>query len=145
MALLKKRQKARKLALQALYQWQINPCGLPELLTQFQMDPFYTHIEQPYFQEVLTEITEQPSHLDELFASILDRPVKELDPIALCILRIGCYELKSRLDIPYRVCINESVELAKTFGAEKSHKYINSILDKVAQNCRQQEYIRTSQ
>lgn len=89
-----------------------------------------------YFQALLRAIPKQASQLDVLFEPYLDRPLNEIGPIELTILRIASYELQYSLEIPYRVIINEAIELAKTFGPEDSYKYINSILDKVAEKSR---------
>jgi N utilization substance protein B len=93
-------------------------------------------VESGYFSELLHGIPAMLTELDALTAPLLDRPIDQLDPIERVILRIGSFELKQRIDIPYRVVINESVELAKLFGAEQGHKYVNGILDKLSQSLR---------
>jgi N utilization substance protein B len=130
------RRQARTYALQALYQWQIAGHSLNEVEAQFRAQFDFANADLPYFQELLHEI---PAHLSEVqnsFIPLLDRKLDDLDPIELSVLRIGCYELLKRIDVPYKVAINEAVNLAKKFGATDGHKYINGILDKVAHTTR---------
>ncbi|WP_394182746.1 transcription antitermination factor NusB [Marinomonas posidonica] len=133
------RSASRRLALQAVYQWQMNHTAVSEIETQFVMDQDMGACDKAYFREVLQGVTSGAKKLDSLFEELLDRPFAELDPIELAVLRIGAFELSERLDVPYRVAINESVELAKGFGATESHKYVNGILDKLAQRVRREE------
>ncbi|KZN13837.1 transcription antitermination factor NusB [Marinomonas sp. TW1] len=133
------RSASRRLALQAVYQWQMNHTAVSEIETQFVMDQDMGACDKAYFREVLQGVTSGTKKLDGLFEELLDRPFSELDPIELAVLRIGAFELSERLDVPYRVAINESVELAKGFGATESHKYVNGILDKLAQRVRREE------
>ncbi|MEP2619515.1 MAG: transcription antitermination factor NusB, partial [Marinomonas sp.] len=107
--------------------------------TQFVMDQDMASCDKSYFRELLQGVTASAKKLDGLFEELLDRPLAELDPIELAVMRIGAFELSERLDVPYRVAINESVELAKGFGATESHKYVNGILDKLAQRVRREE------
>ncbi len=135
----KARTAARKLALQALYQWHMTNLNISVIEMQLLEDPDrliiqdITKIDVPYFKQLLNGIYQQFNELDIAYTPLLDRNFNELDPIELTILRLGSYELKYCKDIPFKVAINEAVELAKGFGAEQSHKYINSILDKLAQ------------
>lgn len=133
------RRKARKFATQALYQWQMTKANLGEIETQFRVDNDMRKTDTQYFHELLHKIPTEVSELDSYFEPHLDRAKDELDQVELAILRIGTYELSKRIDVPYRVVINEGVELAKIFGATDSHKYINGILDKVAQRLRLME------
>jgi N utilization substance protein B len=133
------RSASRRLALQAVYQWQMNKTAVSEIETQFVMDQDMDSCDRVYFREILQGVTASAKKLDNLFEELLDRPLSELDPIELAIMRIGSFELSQRLDVPYRVAINESVELAKGFGATESHKYVNGILDKLAQRVRREE------
>ncbi len=133
------RSKARRYALQALYQWQIARQDLAEIESQFLAEHDMAKTDVAYFKTLLREV---PSRLDEIDAHIrpyLDRAMSSLDPVELALLRIGVCELSYHLEVPYRVVINEAVELAKTFGAEQSHKYINGVLDKVARELRSAE------
>ncbi|MEO9275208.1 MAG: transcription antitermination factor NusB [Marinomonas sp.] len=133
------RSASRRLALQAVYQWQMNQSSVSEIETQFVMDQDMASCDKSYFRELLQGVTASAKKLDGLFEELLDRPLSELDPIELAVMRIGAFELSERLDVPYRVAINESVELAKGFGATESHKYVNGILDKLAQRVRREE------
>lgn len=128
------RSAARQRVLQALYQWQMTGQNIATIENQFLDEEDMRRADIPYFQQLLHDIPAYVDTLDNLFSQLLDRKVVHLDPIELAILRIGCYELRYCPDIPWRVAINESVELAKKFGAEQSHKYVNGILDKVAHN-----------
>lgn len=129
------RKKARVLLLQALYQWQLSGTSAPDIEAQFRADNT-GRIDWEFFHEALFSVTSAPGDYDRLFASYLDREVSELNPVELALLRMGAYELARRLDVPYRVVINECVELAKTFGATDSHRYVNGVLDKAARELR---------
>ncbi len=133
------RHKARRFALQALYQWQVAQHSIQELAEQFAEERLMPKADEAYFQELITEIPAQYQILDDHFRSFLDRNLTDLDPIELVILRMMSYEMAQRLEIPYKVVINEAVELAKEFGAEESYKYINGIADQVAKKLRQVE------
>ena len=93
-------------------------------------------VDLEYYHEVLTGVDRDASELIEEIAKTIDREISELDPVTLSVLKLGTYELMHRIDVPYRVVINESVELAKIFGAADGHKYVNSVLDVVAGRCR---------
>lgn len=130
------RSLARERAMQALYQWQLTGEEPLQIDRQFMEEQDMKGVDKKYFSELLREI---PAHLAELDAhgdDVLDRGMEQVDPVERAILRIGIYELEHRIDIPYRVVINEMVELAKVFGAEQGHKYINGILDKLAAKLR---------
>lgn len=133
------RSRARELTLQALYQAQIAGHDTAELLRQFRERPDYEHVDQPYFEEVLTAVSKRTPQFAERLSEYADRPVEQLDPVELAILLIGYYELESRTDVPYKAVINEAVNLAKRFGAEDGHKYINAVLDRVAGALRRQD------
>jgi N utilization substance protein B len=128
------RSVARQRALQALYQWQFTQQELALIESQFlEETKMEMHkVDLAYFKKLLYEIPKNIAQLDASFSPLLDREITQLDPIELTILRIGCYELTFGKDIPFKVVINEAIELAKQFGAEQSHKYVNSILDKFA-------------
>lgn len=130
------RSKARRCALQALYQWQMAGQDLGDIESQFLNEQDIGGADLSYFSELLRSIPRQTTELDEQYRPFLDRAVDELDPIELAILRIGAYELMRHPEIPFRVVINEAVELAKTFGADQSHRYINGVLDKAARELR---------
>lgn len=135
----KPRSKARSLAVQALYQWQVTGQTAYDIGQQFAQDQDLKGSDRDYFEELLTQVPHHADELDGYLVPSLDRPLKEVDPVERAILRLGVYELRYRKDVPYRVVINESIELAKTFGGEQGHKYVNSILDAVAKVLRTAE------
>lgn len=134
------RGKARRFALQALYQMKLTGCGAAEVERQFLQDHEMKRVDTEYLHELLEGISTNNDALLVLIASKLDRKLDELDPVELAALLISSFELVHRIDIPYRVAINEGVELAKQFGAAESHKLVNSVLDEIARHCRQPEY-----
>ena len=133
------RRKARRFALQALYQWQLAGQPLNEIEAHFRAENDMKKVDLDYFHALLHGVPARVDELDTLFAPALDRKVQELSQIEKVILRIGTFELLDRIDVPYRVVINEGIELAKLFGADDSFKYVNGVLDKVARKCRQVE------
>ncbi|MDX1490292.1 MAG: transcription antitermination factor NusB [Pseudohongiellaceae bacterium] len=132
---LSERQKARRMVLQALYQWQLASASVADIQAEFRAY-YLGKIDWEYFHEVFPGIVAKVDELDEAITPLLDRQLDDLDPVELSLLRFGMYELLHRIDIPYKVVINESVELARVFGATDGHKYINGILDKAARNIR---------
>jgi len=130
------RSVARKLAMQALYQWQLNAQPWQDLCTQFRGDEDMARADAEYFQELVRGVVEQAAALDEALAADLDRPPSGLDPVEHAILLIGAYELAQRPDVPFRVAIAEAVTLAKRYGASEGHKYVNAILDRLARRLR---------
>jgi len=141
---LKKRHNARRLLVQALYQWQLTGEDVEVISQQFQEDSKFKHADSEYFLELLHDIAIHQAMIDGYFTSILDRKFEELNPVELSVLRLGTYELMKRLDIPYKVVINEATELAKIFGAAEGFKYINAVLDKVARELRKEEISKTT-
>jgi len=135
------RTQSRRVAVQALYQWQMTNEEIPVIIKQFNEDGLLEGLEFDFFKELLTEVSQSPENLDALYADYLDRSVALIDPVERAIMRMGVYELQSKVEIPYKVIINESVELAKRFGAEESHKYVNGILDNVAKQLRSAEMV----
>jgi len=133
------RTRARELLLQALYQKQIAGHDCDELLHQFRDQVAYERVDQEFFEELLTAICASQDTLEKGIDKLIDRPLEQLDPVELGVLLIGVYELESRSDIPYRVVINEGVNLAKRFGSLDGHKYINACLDAGAQSMRATE------
>jgi len=133
------RSWARRYAMQALYQRQLTGQDLTIIDAQFLTDQDMSKADVAYFQELLHQVHRQLEIIDATLAPFLDRPLLQVDPVELAILRIAGYELQFRLDIPYKVIINEAVELAKKFGAEQGHRFINGVLDKVAHRVRAQE------
>lgn len=130
---------ARKLAMQALYQWQLNAQTWEELHSQALASEESGRADSAYLQELIESVCREREALDAELAAFVDRPLAGLDPIEHAILLIGAYELKARADIPYRVVINEGVELARRFGATDGHKFINAVLDRAASQLRASE------
>lgn len=137
------RSRARELILQALYQKQLTGYDAQELLDQFRAREEYEQADKEFFDEILPAICEHQAGLESKIAELADRPTSQLDPVELAILLLGCFELGERPDVPYRVVINESVNLAKRFGAVDGHKYINAVLDKAADSLRPAEVGRS--
>ena len=130
------RRKARHFGLQALYQWTLSDASLVDIDAEFRVDNDFRNTDGEYFQALLRGVMEDVESLEALFSPLLDRALDDLDPIERNLLRMGTFELKERIDVPYTVVINEAVSLAKKFGATESHRYINGILDKVASELR---------
>lgn len=133
------RRKARRFALQALYEWAISQNPMFEIEARYRVENDMHKVDLDYFHELIHETVKQCDAIDDAFMPHLDRKFHELDHVERAILRIGTYELLHRLDVPYRVVINEGIELAKDFGATESHKYVNGILDEVAKQHRKLE------
>jgi N utilization substance protein B len=135
-----RRHKARHYAMQALYQWHMAGAPLGEIEAEFRGDYDFGKVDGEYFHILLHEI---PANVDGIEAAfepyMVDRSLEELDPIERALLRIATYELMERIDVPYKVVINEAVNLAKKFGATDSHKFINGVLDQVAHQLRSVE------
>jgi len=130
------RRKARKLALQALYQWHIAEAPVAQIEAEFLADNDMSKVDQEYFTEVLRGVPRSKSELDGHIEKHTDRLVNQMTPVEIAILRMGAYELMHRIDVPYKVIINEGVELSKSFGANEAHKFVNGVLDKMAQELR---------
>lgn len=126
------RRRARECAVQALYSWQISDNDPAVVELSFITEQDLKGVDTPYFRKLFRQTAENVAVVDTTLAAFLDRAAEELTPIEKAILRLATYELKYELDVPYKVVINEAIELAKTFGAEEAHKYINGVLDKVA-------------
>jgi transcription antitermination protein NusB len=133
------RSLSRRLAMQALYQWQMTGQSFPELRNQFASDEGYPEVDPDYFQQLLQGVVEGSAELDAMLAQWLDRPVAQLDPVEHAVLLIGVQELRQHPEVPYRVVLNEGVELAKKFGATEGHKFINAVLDRAARSLRAAE------
>ena len=133
------RKQARKAVVQALYQWQMAAQNISEIEGQFKDEYATSKMDFEYFSELLHAIPSNVSELDGLIKPCVDRTMDEVNPVELAILRLATFELKNRLDIPYRVVINEGVDLTKRFGADKGHKFVNSVLDKLAKSLREGE------
>ena len=133
------RRKARHYGMQALYQWLMAGAALTDIEAEFRAEYDFSHVDLEYFQALLHGVPACVDELDATFEPLLDRGIDDLDPIERTLLRMGTYELKDRIDVPYKVVINEAVALAKKFGATDSHKYINGVLDKAARQLREAE------
>ena len=130
--------------MQALYQWHMAGASLGQIEAEFRDEYDFGHVDLEYFQALLHGVPACVDELEEVLAPLLDRKLDELDPIERTLLRMGTYELKERIDVPYKVVINEAVALTKKFGATDGHKYINGVLDKVARQLRKVEIEATS-
>lgn len=135
----KPRRQARCFAMQALYQWQVNPVPIEQLIHHFEQNDDSSSCDIEYFKVLLMGSVSHLAKLDELMASCLDRPIDELNPVELATLRVSIFELMYRLDVPYRVVINEALEIVKQFGSDQGHKYVNAVLDKLAPKLREAE------
>ncbi len=130
------RRKARELAMQALYQMILSGGSIATVEKQFVLANDMSRVDAGYFKELLKGVNKNIDAIDNVIDKVLDRPFHKLDPVEVALLRLGCYELMHRPDVPYKVIINEGIEMAKRFGAQDSHKYINGILDKLAPSIR---------
>jgi transcription antitermination protein NusB len=134
------RRKSRELALKAVYRGMVNSSELKQVFSDMKEDPEYLKADEAYFRKLLEGVTGKKDELDEAIAVFIDRKLDELSPVEHAILRIASFELMFDLHIPYRVAINEGVELAKIYGGADGHKYINGVLDKVAAKARPHEF-----
>ena len=134
------RRKSRELALKAVYRGMVNASALKQVFLDMKEDPDYLKADEVYFRKLLEGVTDKKDELDQQILIFIDRKLGELSPIEHAILRIASFELMFDLTIPYRVAINEGVELAKIYGGADGHKYINGVLDKVAATVRAQEF-----
>ena len=132
----RQRSRSRSLAIQALYQWQMAGQDIGSIVEHFMIEQDAKKFDTEYFSELVRSVPVRIDQLDEALASCMDRKLDAVDPVERAILRVGAYELLEHPEIPYRVVINEAVELAKTFGAEKGHRYVNGVLDKAAREIR---------
>ena len=134
------RSLARRLAVQALYQIQVNPCSWQDTHQQFAADPQAERVDREYFRELLEGVGPNRDSLDVLLSRLSEIPPHELDPVEHAVLWLGVYELQARPELPYRVALDEAVQLTKQFGATDGHKFVNAVLDRAAQELRPQEY-----
>ncbi len=134
------RRLARERAMQALYQWQIQDQPIKDVCNQFLADEQNADIDTEYFTELLLGAAGQRDDLDSRIAEFADRHPTLLDPVEHAILWVGFYELLNRIDVPFRVVLNEAVELTRTFGAEDGHKYVNAVMDRAAAELRAVEH-----
>jgi N utilization substance protein B len=134
------RQLARKLALQALYSWQVNPRAWQDLVGEFELAEEAARADRDFYIALVREVCEQGAELDAQLAGWTDRPAAELDPVEHAALLIGLVELRGHPEVPFRVAISEAVSLARRFGATDGHKFVNAVMDKAARALRPHEH-----
>lgn len=132
----KQRHRARQLLVQAFYQWHMNSNTPIEIELQFQEEHDMSRIDRVYFTKVLNDVINQMAAIDGQITPELDRDIAELNPVELSVLRLATYELWQQEDIPFKVVINEALNLTKLFGSEDGHKYVNGVLDVLAKKLR---------
>jgi len=133
------RRKARELAVQAVYSWQVSKNPVNDIEVNFIADNSKRRFDIEYFQLLLRGVTTNIGSIDDAISPYVDRPLDDIDQVEKAILRVAVFELKDCTDVPYRVVINEAIELAKSFAADDSHKFINGVLDKTVKLIRPQE------
>lgn len=133
------RRKAREFAVQGIYQWLLNQQPVSDVVKQLRDDPGYAGIDEKMFLALLNGAINEAAQLDQRLAKYVDRPIAELSPVEHAVLLLGAQELLHHLEVPYRVVINEAVELTKTFGGTDGHKYVNGVMDKLAAETRSVE------
>jgi N utilization substance protein B len=133
------RSRARRRALQALYAWQLSGSHMNAVIDQFRHEQDMEVADLEYFEDLLHGVETNVATLDESLRPHIDREVAQIDPIERAVLRLAAYELKYRPDVPYRVIINEAIEVTKRFGADHGHSYVNGVLDKLAADLRSVE------
>jgi len=136
------RARARRRALQAVYAWQVSGNPMPRVVAQFEHEQEMEVADLEYFKDLVAGVERERAGIDQKLRGFLDREVDEVDPIERAVLRIAAYELLHRVDVPYRVVINEAIEVAKRFGSENGHTYVNGVLDLAAADWRAVEYRR---
>lgn len=136
------RSRARRRATQALYAWQLSGNSMASVIEEFRHEQDMEIADLGYFEDLLRGVERNCAELDAGLAPFLDREIGEVDPIERAVLRLAAYELRYRPDVPYRVVLNEAIEVAKRFGAEHGHTYVNGVLDKAARQWRAAE-VRT--
>ena len=134
-----RRAVARKLAMQALYRWQLNAAPWQDVLSEFAAEEDMRKADRRYFNQLVTDICGSSDALDTALTAWMDRKPTELDPVERAVLWVGAHELRAAPDVPFRVVINEAVGLAKRFGATDSHKFVNAVLDAAARELRPHE------
>ncbi|MHB8347544.1 MAG: transcription antitermination factor NusB [Acidiferrobacterales bacterium] len=136
------RNRARQAAVQAIYQWQMTEQSPDQIESHFISDHELSGVDLDYFHHLVREVPLHWHQIDDHLAPHLDRAIDEVDPVERAILRISTFEFEFHPEIPYKVILNEAVELAKIFGAEHGHKFVNAVLDKVAVKLRSHEISR---
>ena len=133
------RARARRRALQAVYAWQMSGGEVGQVIAQFAHEQAHEIADLEYFDDLVRGVVRHRASLDEALFGYLDRTVEEVDPIERAVLRLSAYELIHRVDVPYRVVLNEAIEIAKRFGSEHGHTYVNGVLDRAAAEWRAPE------
>lgn len=133
------RSRARRRALQAVYAWQLAGTPVASLLEQFRSEQNMEVADLAYFEDLVAGVVRHCAELDAALKDCLDRDIGQVDPVERAVLRIATYELVHRLDVPWRVVLNEAIKTSKRFGAEHGHTYVNGVLDKAAQTLRSEE------
>ena len=144
MSLLRKRQKARRLLVQALYSWDLAGENAGSIETHLRSENDFAKVDSELFQSILVGVVNDVERVDGAYEPYLDRHQHQLDPISKAILRISTFELVNRIDVPFKVVINEAINLAKTFGPADAFKFINAVLEGVAEHFRASELCKRS-
>jgi len=134
------RARARRRALQALYAWQMSGGEVGQVISQFAHEQAHEIADLEYFEDLVRGVVRHRAALDQALAAYLDRTVEEVDPIERAVLRVAAYEMIHRIDVPYRVVLNEAIEIAKRFGSEHGHTFVNGVLDRAASEWRAAEF-----
>lgn len=130
------RARSRRYAMQALYQWQLSGAELADVKRQFLETEDFEKADADYFRKLLKDVGEHSAEIDDHIGRTIDRPINQLNPVEHAILRLAVSELLYHIEVPYRVVINEAVQLDKKFGAEQGHAFVNAVLDKLARELR---------
>jgi N utilization substance protein B len=133
------RTRARRRAVQALYAWELGGNAMHKVIEDFRSEQDMQIADVEYFEDLLRGVEAHCKELDAGLTPFLDRDIERVDPIERAVLRLAAYELRHRLDVPYRVVLNEAVEVTKRFGADQGHTYVNGVLDKLARQWRAAE------
>jgi len=133
------RRRARRRALQALYQWHLTGQDVGEILAQFREEQDFSNVDTELFATLVRKVSKNQDDINAKIEPLLDRPIKQLDVIEHVILSIGAYELLNSIEVPHQVVIDEAINLAKQFGAEQGHSFVNGVLDKAAKQWRTPE------
>ncbi len=137
------RRRARRAALQGLYQWQATGQPADEIVAQFGAEKAFQKLDREYFYRIVNGVIENVEALDDTLSPFLDRPMRQVDPIERAVLRMAAFELGHCEEVPWRVVIDESVELSRAFGAEQGHRFVNGVLDKLAPALRAEAKTKT--
>jgi len=137
--LARSRGKSRRLAMQAIYQWQMTGDSITDIKQQFFDDNNFAGIDKDFFDMLVSGVASSLSEIDPLLEKYMSRSIESVDPVERAILRSASYEFINRLDVPYRVVLNEAVNIAREYCADNSHAFVNAVLDKVAREVRKME------